>query len=63
MHVDLVALDDLRCLEEASMAYFALRVQQLHTPSTSGVPNGVVFALFIVTHVVEGCRRGRPARG
>jgi hypothetical protein len=40
--------------------YFALSVQQFHSSSASGMSNGIVFALFIITHVVERSRRRRP---
>lgn len=45
-----------------SYSYFALSVQELHALSSLGMTDGVILALLIVTHIVEGCcwrrRRG-----
>jgi hypothetical protein len=62
MHVDLWALDRTKETNEMGTIYFALAIQQLHALATGGVSNGGVFALFIVTHVVEGSWGRRSSR-
>jgi hypothetical protein len=44
-----------------SLTNLAFGVQQFHALAGGGMSYGVIFALFIITHGVEGSGRRRPA--
>jgi hypothetical protein len=48
--------DKVRHEGKENITNLALSVQQLHSLSALGVSDGVVFAFFVVTHVVERSR-------
>lgn len=53
MYIYLAELEHFTTSSGSVTAYFALRVQQLHTLSTGGMFYGVVFAFLFITQGVE----------
>ena len=50
--------------ERYRVSYLAFGIKQLNSSATAGMPDRIVFALFVITHIVERCcGRRRTLRG